>query len=146
VKRHKFSKVFFDANVILDIFDEKRKFHEASYKTLEYCIKRKIKILTSSDLVTTIYYVLRKIDKEKALNSIKAILTIFELIPFGNEEIEKALELMEKDKKYKDLEDTLQYVLAEKEGCDLIITNDKEFVADKIKKFSTYEFVKEFFV
>lgn len=53
-------------------------------------------------------------------------------------------QVMEKDKKYRDFEDTLQYVLAEKEKCDLIITNDKEFVSRKIKKLSTPEFVKEF--
>ena len=34
---------------------------------------------------------------------------------------------MEKDQNFKDLEDTLQYVLAKKEGCELILSNDKNF-------------------
>ncbi len=137
-------KIFFDANVILDIFDEKRRFHKSSYKVLEYCIKNKFDIFTSSDIITTIYYVLKKIDKKKAFNSVKSLLKIFDLIPFGNKEVETALMLMEKHKEYVDLEDTLQYVLAKKEKCDLIITNDKKFASKEIKKISTTEFVREF--
>jgi predicted nucleic acid-binding protein len=47
---------------------------------------------------------------------------------------------MKENKKYKDLEDTIQYVLAKKEGCDLIISNDENFYADDIEIMSSEEF------
>jgi predicted nucleic acid-binding protein len=51
---------------------------------------------------------------------------------------------MKENKKNKDLEDTLQYILAKKENCDLIISNDENFYADDIEVISSEEFLKNF--
>ena len=48
---------------------------------------------------------------------------------------------MEKDKNFKDLEDTLQYVLAKENECDLILSNDNSFYSPDIKIISTKEFL-----
>jgi predicted nucleic acid-binding protein len=81
--------------------------------------------------------VLTKVDKEKASKSIRIATKIFHLIPFSNDEVLKAVSLMEKDKKFRDLEDTIQYVLAKKENCNLILTNDKKFFSPDIKTLTT---------
>jgi len=47
---------------------------------------------------------------------------------------------MEKDKNFKDLEDTLQYVLAKENECDLILSNDNNFYSPDIKIINTKEF------
>ena len=107
-----FRKIFVDGNVIIDIFEENRPYHEYSVKAIHMLISNDVALLTSSDLITTIYYVLSKVNKQKALSDIKQIIDIFALIPFTKEEIEKSIKLMENDKNFKDLEDTLQYVLA----------------------------------
>jgi predicted nucleic acid-binding protein len=43
---------------------------------------------------------------------------------------------MKKDKKFKDFEDTMQYVLAKKVNADIIVTNDKGFYSPDIQILS----------
>jgi len=136
-------KVFVDANVIIDMFDKNRENCVVANMIMNYCVDKDIELYTSCDLVTTVYYILSKKGKKKALEDIKAASDIFELIPFANEDLNKAINLMEKDQRFKDLEDTLQYVLAKKEGCDLILTNDKRFYSPGIKVASISQLAKE---
>ena len=54
-------KVFVDANVIIDTFDETRKESDKSIKTIRYLLSQEeIELYTSCDLITTVYYILRK--------------------------------------------------------------------------------------
>ena len=46
---------------------------------------------------------------------------------------------MKKDKNFKDLEDTLQYVLAKKENCDLILSNHRNFYSPDVQVMGTRE-------
>lgn len=136
-------KVFVDANVIIDMFDKNRENCIVANMIMNYCVDKDLELYTSCDLVTTVYYILSKKGKKKALEDIKAASDIFELIHFANEDLNKAIYLMEKDQRFKDLEDTLQYVLAKKEGCDLILTNDKGFYSPDIKVVSISQLAKE---
>ena len=111
-------------------------------EAIRYLLKRKVRLLTSSDLITTVYYVLSKIDRKKALQDIKRIVEIFEIIPFGEGKVKTAIDLMEKDSNFKDFEDTLQYVLAKKSGCELILSNDKGFYSPDIEVLDVVEFLK----
>jgi predicted nucleic acid-binding protein len=63
------------------------------------------------------------------------------VIEFANQEIEESCRLMKSDKNFKDLEDTIQYVMAKKVGCDLILSNDKGFVSDEIELMGSWEFI-----
>lgn len=136
-------KVFLDANIILDRYDIKRPSYEYSIKALEYLIQN-AQLFTSCDLITTIYYVNSKENKEQALLNIQALSKILKVIDFSNKEIEKTCELMLEDSDYTDLEDTIQYILAQKLQCDLIISNDKNFISKEIKLLSSEQFCKEY--
>jgi len=138
-----YKKVFLDANIIIDANDIYRPNHLESLNTLRYLAKNKVKIYTSCDLITTIYYILSKKSKKEALNSIERLNKFCKIIEFSNKEIDSTCKLMREDKKFADLEDTMQYVLALKEECDLIISNDKNFKSDKIKIISSKEFLEE---
>ena len=137
-----FSRVFVDGNVIIDLFDERRKNHNSSKEAIRKLLSQGAELMTSSDLITTIYYVLSKIDKKKALADIEKVLQIFSVIPFGKRELMETLSLMKRDRKFKDLEDTLQYVLAKAQGCELILTNDVDFHSPSIKTLTSEEVVK----
>ncbi len=127
-------RIFVDANVIIDIYDDKRLFHAASYACLEACLKQHITLITSCDLVTTIYYITNKTQgRVKALEAIEQIQAVFEIAPFGNRELETAVQLMQQDSDYQDLEDTIQYVLAKNVGCDLILSNDTQFISKDLQ-------------
>ena len=136
-------KVFIDANVFIDIFNTNREWHKYSLEIYKYLIKNENEIYTSCDLITTIYYIDAKRDKNQALLNIRNIIKTLNIIYFTNQEIEEVCQLMIKDSKYKDLEDTLQYILAKKEKCDLIISNDSQFVSKDIPLIDTKEFYNE---
>jgi predicted nucleic acid-binding protein len=66
------------------------------------------------------------------------------VIEFGNQEIDEAIYLMEKNENFIDLEDTIQFVMARKERCDYIITNDKGFYSHEVPLLSSMEALSVF--
>ena len=136
--------IFFDANIFLDINDTERINNHSALQALTYCLKESIKIVTSCDLITTIYYIRSKQDRAMALQHIVDIQTICHIIEFSNLEVVDTCNLMLEDNDYTDLEDTIQYILALKEGCELILTNDKNFVSKEIPLMTSEEFLEKY--
>lgn len=94
-------------------------------------------------MISTIYYIDSKNDKKQALLNIQNINQTLTIIEFSNKEIEETCNLMLKDKSYKDLEDTIQYIMAKKQKCDMIISNDINFASKDIKLLTSGEFCKQ---
>ncbi|MCD4757326.1 MAG: PIN domain-containing protein [Arcobacteraceae bacterium] len=138
-----YKKVFLDANIFIDKEDETRDLDKNSLKVLSSLLSNDVELFTSCDLITTIYYILAKKDKQKALEAIENINKICKIIDFTNIEVNQTCALMKENPKFKDLEDTIQYILAKKEGCNLIISNDKEFACDEIELVTTKEFLEK---
>ena len=138
-------KVFFDANIFNGIFDKNRKTHTVSNVAYLGALEKGITIYTSCDIATNIYYITAKYtSREHALNAIDLLKTSVSIMPFGEDELSATINLMRKDAEYKDLEDTIQYIMALNEKCDIIVTNDKHFASKKIKCMSSEMFVKTF--
>jgi len=136
-------RVFLDANILIDIFDSNRIYSEYSKKAYEYLILNHT-LFTSCDIVTTIYYIGSKIDKKRVLEDIRNINKTLTVIEFSNYEVEETCKLMLEDDDFKDLEDTMQYILAKKLSCDLIISNDKDFVSKDIELLKSREFCEKY--
>ncbi len=135
-------KIFFDANIFNDIFDDKRATYKESKEALMYALQNNIEVYTSCDIATNIYYITAKYTtKIKALDALEILKNTVEIIPFAKEELTLAIELMRKDFDYKDMEDTIQYILAQKTDCDLILTNDKGFVSKEIDCMNAVNFI-----
>lgn len=134
-----YKKVFLDANVILDCFDTDRPNHSNSYKAYEYLVMNS-QIFTSCDIITTLYYIGKKADKQNILHNIININKIIKVIEFSNKEVEATCKLMVEDDRFVDLEDTLQFVMAKKYSCDIIISNDKNFATQEIPVLTSEEF------
>ncbi len=138
-----YKRVFLDANIILDLYDDRRIFHQESSEAISMLLQEsEIELFTSCDIITTLYYLLSKKVKEKALDSVLDINELCTVVEFGNFEVEKSCNLMKKNKNFTDLEDTIQYVMAKKVSCDLILSNDKKFFSDEILLMSSREFLK----
>ncbi len=138
-------KVFLDANILIDRFDRDRSFYEFSKLTYEYLIKNEnIQLFTSCDLITTIYYINSKIDKQQALHNIRVINQTLKVVDFSNKEIEDTCTLMMEDSQYQDLEDTIQYIMAKTQQCDIIISNDKNFVSKDIQLITSEKFYNKY--
>ena len=139
-------KIFVDANIILDIFDSQRPSYLSSLKAYHYILESRWILLSSCDIITTIYYVDSKKNQRKTIEKIEDINKILKVIDFSNKEIAQTCKLMKEDRSYKDLEDTLQYILAQKENCDIIISNDKKFMSKDIDLLTSNEFVEKYIV
>ncbi len=135
--------IFIDANIILDFFDTTRLAHNYSKFFYKYVLDNDYNLFTSCDLITTIYYINAKKNKAQALLNIRDINKTLKVIEFSNKEVEQTCELMIEDSDYKDLEDTMQYILAKKFKCDMIITNDKNFTSKDIMMKSSEEFCNQ---
>ena len=135
-----YKRVFLDANIIIDSQDSSRKNYKNSSYAIDFLLSQRVKLYTSCDLVTTIYYILSKTSKDEALNTIEKLSSFCNIIEFSNIEVESTCKLMREDKNFKDLEDTMQYILAKKVDADLIISNDKNFVSKDIKLMNAKEF------
>jgi len=133
-------KLFLDANILVDIVDNSRVFSKEGAVLFKMFIEQSdnFELYTSCDLLTTVYYLTKKpLGKVNALQQIKIFNQTISVIAFSNDEIDEAITLMERNMKYSDLEDTIQYVMARKEKCDYIITNDKSFASGDVPVLSS---------
>lgn len=136
-------RVFLDANIFLDVYDKNRETHKFSLEAYKYISRNKYKLFTSCDLITTIYYINSKVCKNQALLNIQDINKTLKVIEFSNKEVEKTCSLMLEDTDYQDLEDTIQYIMAKKYKCDLILSNDKNFISKDIKLLTSQKFCEQ---
>ena len=137
-------KVYLDANILLDYLVDSRFKHEELDRVIEYCLAHNFEIMTSCDIVITIYYIDAKLGKQRALENIIKMNMFVKIIDFSNKEVAQTCQLIKDDEDYVDLEDTLQYVLAQKEQCDVIISNDRGFVSKKIELLSSGAFIEKY--
>ena len=121
-------KIFLDANVLIDIVDSARPHSIKSAEVFSYLVENieEYELFTSCDLITTLYYILiKQIEKKELLQQLKVLNKLIHVVEFGNAEIDEAIYLMEKNRNFKDFEDTIQFIVAKKVSSDYIITNDK---------------------
>ncbi len=135
-----FKRIFLDANILIDSIDDQRPMHHRSTALIRFCLDKEIPVFTSCDIVTTVYYLSAKIDKKQALNEITKINRFCKIIDFSNAEVEQTCNLMAQNSDFKDLEDTIQYILAKKALCDCIVSNDKNFLSPDILLLSSEAF------
>lgn len=135
-------KVFFDANVILDMIDSDRGNVETVRKLVYYALIKDMTLYTSCDILSNVYYVARKkLEKSILVEEMLRIMEIFDIVAIDKEMAKKAL-LINKESLSFDFEDLLQRECAVASECDLIITNDKKFVKGVVEHLSTQEALK----
>lgn len=120
-------KIFLDANVIIDFLDSRRRHHQDAKKLFLRVFSDGIEIITSEDILTTVYYVCKKnISRRKLFDFFKVLSEEFNIVGFGKNSVKKAIKLCQKDRKL-DFEDVLQAVCAKSNKCNLVVSNDKNF-------------------
>jgi len=124
-------KVYFDTNVIVDIFDEGRPFHDDSLLVMKTIFENEeIEVFINTDTLTNLFYILRshiKLSFDDALQKMTYIKESFTIVSIELAEIEQTLEICQRHI-FKDYEDAMQYMCAMKAECSLIISNNpKDF-------------------
>ena len=136
-------RVYLDANILVDFCNPERKYHTHAISLITYSLKGNVTLFTSCDIITTLYYIDSKKGKENALNNIHKINQFVKIIDFSNTEVEQTCDLMAQNSDFKDLEDTIQYILAKKALCDCIISNDKNFLSPDILLLNSEAFCEQ---
>ena len=130
-------KVFFDLNIIIDIIDTDRANNQKAVALMQNLMRNGTDIVISEDSISTLYYNLRH-SKQKQLillDFLEVITQKWQLASFGVETIKKAIKYSKNSNA--DLEDALQYFCADKVGCEVIYTCDKNFpkIAIAVKNY-----------
>jgi predicted nucleic acid-binding protein len=133
-------KVLFDTNIILDIALKRESFFEDAQKLFILIDKERITGNITATAITDIYYIAKK-EKghNEAINFIKNLIEVIDVIGINKETILKALA-----SKMKDFEDAIQSSAAEIHQIDLILTRNKnDFTDTTIKVLTPKEFLKD---
>lgn len=131
-------KVFVDSDVILDVATGRIPFVEHSKTALSLIENGYALGVVSSNSITNIYYVLRKISSnDKARVFIKTVLKYISVITVDHDSIMTAI-----DSKFIDFEDGAQNYCALKNQCDLILTrNTRDYTFSEIQVLEPKEFI-----
>ena len=113
-----------DLNVVLDVFQRREPFYEASAQILSKVLRREATGCLPSHLLTTLHYVLqRNGNAETAGEVLDWVLEHLEIVPQDLATFQRARQLP-----FADFEDAALASAAEKAGCQLIVTrNVKDF-------------------
>lgn len=135
----KISRVFLDANILLDMIDRDRGRVDRTRHLLAKMLEEGVVLYTSCDILSNIYYVARKqLPKQQLIEEMLRIIEIFEIVEI-NKTMAKSALLKNLEVPNLDFEDLLQRACAETTECDLIVSNDKRFVQGNIPVLSTTE-------
>ncbi len=133
-------KIFLDANIILDLLDSTRIYHNVSKKVFENLVDHDLQIVISEDILTTIYYIVK--NKRAVLEFFEIITDQWEIVSFGKKIIIEAIHIC-KDNASFDFEDVIQSLSAKESDCCIIITNDKKFYAGGVAIKSSEDFIAQ---
>jgi predicted nucleic acid-binding protein len=131
-------RVFLDSDVLLDVALGRAPFVELSSTVLALCEQQRCVGVTSSNIVTNVYYVLRKLSSgQQAKDFLADLIQIVEVAPVSHRAVSNAL-----DSEFKDFEDAIQYFAAIEARCDCIVTrNIEDYTKAKMSLYEPKEFV-----
>ena len=131
-------RVFVNSDVILDVALAREPFVEYSSLVLALLEQRRCVGVISSNLVTNVYYVLRKLSSsQQARAFLQDLLQIIEITPVSHNVVLEALA-----SEFSDLEDGIQYFAAIEARCDCIVTrNGGDYANSVIPVYSPKEFM-----
>ena len=131
-------KVFLDANIIIDVVQNRTDFVEESSKVLQSGLEGFIDLCASDVTFTTVSFYARKQRTTEQLYEIMQSLRDFiDVVPTGRIAIDWALQ-----RKAKDFEDSVQYYAALRTGADYIVSrNVRDYPFDDIPVVTPQDFL-----
>ena len=125
-----------DANVILDVLLNRQEFVKDSSMIWKLCESGKVKGYVSALTFANLVYIMRKqLDPETIENVYRKLALIFNFADFSVSDLTRAAEL-----NWKDFEDAVQSVTAERVHADYIVTrNVRDFSRSRLTAFTPSE-------
>ena len=131
-------RALIDTNIILDVLCQRERFFENSSMVFKLCEMKKLDGVISALSIPNLVYIMRK---ELDHDAIKTVLQKLSLI-FKIEDLKAADLLKAAVMDFKDYEDALQSICAERTNADFIISrNVKDFQNSSVKAVTPEEFL-----
>lgn len=131
-------KLLIDANILLDVLQNRAPHVEASSVIWKLCETKQAKGYVSALTFANLVYIMRKeLSPEKISEALRKLSLIFEFADFTASDLSKAAEL-----NWSDFEDAIQSVTAERVHADYIITrNVRDFAKSRVMAFTPSELI-----
>lgn len=132
------TKVFFDADVLLDLFLEREPHHTVALRLLTELRRSKTGCFTSPVVFANVHYILAKAKgQEYSVRKLRSLRGMIGIASVDQEVVDTALEAP-----YKDFEDSLQMHCAHASGIGILITrNLKHYPKGKLQVRSPVEYL-----
>jgi predicted nucleic acid-binding protein len=115
-----YKKIFIDSDILLDLLLIRKPFEKFSEILLQEGKVRQLNFCTSTLILANIHYMVAKnFNKVIAKQQLKVLSGLIEVLPFESDNIDMAL-----NRDHTDFEDTIQFFIAKKHNCDLIISRN----------------------
>ena len=130
-------KIFIDTNIFLDLI-LKREYSKEATIILNAVSENMFTGIVLDITLLNIDYIAKKqvVDIRKFIGTIN---NLFNVVGANNDIFKGAIEIENRD-----LEDNIQYLVAQKSHCDVIVTNDKNFYQGNINLLSSSAFIAEY--
>ncbi len=131
-------KLLIDANILLDVLQNREPFVKDSSVIWKLCETEKAKGYVSVLTFANLVYIMRKeMSSKKIGETLHTLSLIFEFVDFNASDLSRAAEL-----NWDDFEDAVQSITAERVHADYIITrNVKDFAKSKVIAFTPSELI-----
>ena len=133
-------KVFLDANVLIDVVQNRIDFVETSSKVLQLGLDGECELCASDITFTTVsFYARKNRTLEQLYEVLQSLRDFIDVAPSGKIAIDWALQ-----QKSKDFEDSVQYYTALRSGAEYIVSrNVRDYPYNDIPVVSPIEFLKK---
>ena len=132
------TKLFIDSDIILDVL-LRRKHYRSAAKLLTAIDEKKAKGFTTPIVFTNVHYIMTKYEgRQRSIQNLRKLRRLLSVLSITEEMLDEAL--MEDSV---DFEDAIQYVTAERNGMDFIITrNIRDYKKSRVPALDAADFVK----
>ena len=133
-------KVFLDANVLIDVVQNRIDFVETSSKVLQLGLDGECELCASDITFTTVsFYARKNRTQEQLYEVLQSLRDFIDVAPSGKIAIDWALQ-----QKSKDFEDSVQYYTALRSGAEYIVSrNVRDYPYNDIPVVSPIKFLKK---
>ncbi|HBC88260.1 MAG TPA: PIN domain nuclease [Lentisphaeria bacterium] len=131
-------KIFFDTNILLDVFGKRNPFYEDAAQLWSLAEKGKINASISAISFNNVYYVIRKAQGQEVADfAMRCLRDEFNVVDLTSQILNQAI-----DSKISDFEDAIQYFSAVHVEADFLITrNPDHFPKTSFSIMSSDEFL-----
>ena len=131
-------KLFLDTNILIDVIANRKPWVDEALVLLELAKQKKLTLIVADFSFINLAYITRKLFTQEELYALFSDLCLYvKVVEVGGMIIKKSFQ-----KRWKDMEDCVQYLVAKREEVDYLITrNEKDLPDSDIPVLSPSEFL-----